>query len=55
LFAEPRDRHMGHMRRGLRRVKASFASGGQRRSHPTWAAMRKMAFTAIKITGRGAV
>ncbi len=32
-------------------VKASFASGGHRRSHAAWAAMRGMAFIAIRITG----
>jgi len=36
-------------------MKAPFVSGGQRGSRSVWAAMRRMAFTAIKITGRGAV
>jgi len=37
-----------------RGVKAPFVAGGQRRSHAAYAAMRRMAFTAITITGRGA-
>jgi len=61
LFTVPRDPHMGHMRPGLRGfmvastgMKAPFVSGGQRGSRSVWAAMRRMAFTAIRIIGRDA-